>query len=65
MKIPTVKRTKSREVNTIKPKEPIKIISEEDIRKRVYEIYLRNDGSSSNELENWFYAERELKGYYK
>jgi Protein of unknown function (DUF2934). len=65
MKIPTVKRTKSREVNTIKPKEPIKIISEEDIRKRAYEIYLRNDGSSSSELENWLYAERELKGYYK
>lgn len=65
MKIPTIKRTKSREVNITKPKEPIKIISEEDIRKRAYEIYLRNDGSSSNELDNWFHAERELTGYYK
>jgi hypothetical protein len=46
-------------------KETEKIISEEDIRIRAFEIYQENDKSSSNELDNWFYAERELNGYYQ
>jgi hypothetical protein len=48
-----------------KPKETKKIISEEDIRNKAFEIYQENDNSSSNELDNWYYAERELSGYYK
>jgi hypothetical protein len=46
------------------PKEKNKIISKEDISNRAFEIYQENDHSSSNELDNWFYAERELNGYY-
>ena len=46
------------------PKKRKKIISKEDIRNRAFEIYQENDHSSSNELDNWFYAERELNGYY-
>jgi hypothetical protein len=46
-------------------KETEKIISEEDIRKRAFEVYLEDVNSSSNELDNWYYAERELNGYYK
>jgi hypothetical protein len=46
-------------------KETKKIISEEAIRKRALEIYLEDPNSSSNELDNWYYAERELNGYYK
>ena len=41
-----------------------KIISEADIRNRAFEIYQENDKSSFSELDNWFYAERELSGYY-
>jgi hypothetical protein len=46
-------------------KETKKIISEEDIRNRAFEIFQGNDNPSSNELDNWYYAERELNGYYK
>jgi len=46
-------------------KETKKIISEEDIRNRAFEIYQEDANSSSNELDNWYYAERELNGYYK
>lgn len=56
---------KSRDILTSKPKETKKIISEEDIRKRAFEIYQEDVNSSSNELDNWYYAERELTGYYK
>ena len=59
------KTKKSRHALTLTSKETKKIISEEDIRNRAFEIYLENDNSSSNELDNWFYAERELNGYYK
>jgi hypothetical protein len=61
----TINKTKkSREALTLTSKETKKIISEEDIRNRAFEIYQENDNSSSNELDNWFYAERELNGYY-
>jgi hypothetical protein len=45
---------------TPKSKETKKMISKEDIRSRAYEIYLRNETSSSNEMDNWLHAEREL-----
>ena len=61
----TINKTKrSRAALTSTSKETKKIISREDISKRAFEIYQENDNSSSNELDNWFYAERELKGYY-
>jgi len=47
------------------PKETKRIISDVDIRNRAFEIYQEDKNSSSSELENWFYAERELNGYYK
>jgi hypothetical protein len=56
---------KSRDVLASKSKETKKIISEEDIRNRAFDIYLENKNSSSTELDNWYYAERELSGYYK
>jgi hypothetical protein len=65
MKNSTTKTKKSRVVHTPNPKETTKIISEEDILSRAYEIYLSDDDSSSSEQDNWFYAERELKGIYK
>jgi hypothetical protein len=55
---------KSRNALTSIPKETKKIISQEDISNRAFEIYQENDSFSSNELDNWFYAERELNGYY-
>jgi Protein of unknown function (DUF2934) len=61
-----IKRTmKSRDVPTSPVKETKKVISEEDIRKRAFEIFQENDNPSSTELDNWYYAERELTGYYK
>jgi hypothetical protein len=56
---------KSRDVLASKSKETKKIISDEDIRNRAFDIYLENKNSSSTELDNWFYAEIELSGYYK
>jgi len=61
----TINKTKrSRGALTLTSEETKKIISEEEIRKRAFEIFQENDNSSSNELDNWFYAERELNGYY-
>jgi len=42
-----------------------KIISHEDIRNRAFELYQEDANPSSNELDNWYYNERELNGYYK
>ena len=62
----TISKTKkSKDALTLKSKETKKIITENDIRKRAFEIYQENPSSSSNELDNWYYAERELNGYYK
>jgi hypothetical protein len=62
----TISKTKrSRDVLSSKSRETKKIISEDDIRKRAFEIYQENVNSSSNEKDNWYYAERELNGYYK
>jgi hypothetical protein len=62
----TISKTKkSKDTLTLKSKEIKKIITEDDIRKRAYEIYQKNNNYSSNELDNWYFAERELRGYYK
>ena len=58
------KRKKSRDVLASTFKVARKIISEADIRTRAFEIYQENGNSSFNEQDNWFYAERELNGYY-
>jgi hypothetical protein len=58
------KTKKSRDDLTSKSKEAKKIIFEENIHNRVFDIYLENDNSSLNKLDNRFYAERELSGYY-
>jgi hypothetical protein len=62
-KINETKRRKKALTST--SQETKKIISEEDITKRAFEIYQEDVNSSSNELDNWYYAERELNGYYK
>jgi hypothetical protein len=56
-----VKTRKSREVLTAKSKKTKKMISEEDIRRRAFEIYQANGGSPHNEQDDWFRAERELR----
>jgi phosphotransacetylase len=62
----TISKTKkSRDALILKSKETKKIISEVDIRTSAFEIYQEDNNSSSNELDNWYYAERELNGYYK
>lgn len=42
-----------------------KLVTDEDIRNRAFEIYQENVNSPFNELDNWCYAERELNGYYQ
>jgi len=60
----TISKTKkSKDALTFKSKESKKLITEDDIRKRAFEIYQENHNSSSNELDNWYYAERELRGF--
>ncbi len=61
----TSKTKRSKDALTLKSKETERIISEDDIRRRAFEIYQENYSSSSNEKDNWYYAERELSGYYK
>jgi hypothetical protein len=58
------KTKKSRDDLTSKSKEIKKIIFDDNIRNRVFEVYLENDNSSLNKLNNRFYAERDLSGYY-
>ena len=57
-----IKRTKSTEVGTAKSGNARRIITGEDIRRRAFEIYQENGVFSQNELDNWFRAERELRG---
>ena len=62
----TVKKTTSKRViATSKPKVVKRKISEQDIRTRAFEIYKTNMNSTSNEMDNWLYAEKELKGKNK
>ena len=58
------KTKKSRDDLLSKSEETKKIISGENIRKRVFEVDRENYNSSLNKLDNLFYAERELSGYY-
>jgi len=60
-----VKTTKSREVHSAKSRKIRKVISEEDIRRRAFEIYQQNGVTSHSDLDDWLRAERELNGYYK
>jgi hypothetical protein len=60
MKNSDVKTRKKRESGTVKTGKVKRIVSDEDIRKRAYEIYLQNGVTSHNELDNWYKAEREL-----
>jgi hypothetical protein len=63
--VDTITKTKkSRDDLTSKSKETKKIIFEENILNRASEVYLENNNSSFNKLDNRFYAERELSGYY-
>ena len=57
------KTAKRRNVRETKSLITPKMITEDDIRKRAFEIYLEN-GGNSNEFENWLRAERELKGSF-
>ena len=63
-----VKTRKRREVRNSEPHETKSIIVErktitdDDIRRRAYEIYLENRDTQFDDLDNWLCAERELKG---
>ena len=59
-----MKIKKNRDDLTSKSKETKKIISEKNIYIRAFKVYRGNDNSSLNKLDNRFYAERELSGYY-
>ncbi|MGD0582950.1 MAG: DUF2934 domain-containing protein [Bacteroidales bacterium] len=59
-----VKTKKSKVDLTATSRGKKRIISDDDIRKRAYEIYKENDDPSCSELDNWYYAERELNGFY-
>ncbi len=62
----TVKKATSTRVGaTSKPKAAKRKISEQDIRTRAFEIYHSNTNSTSNEMDNWLNAEKELKGNIK
>jgi hypothetical protein len=65
MKTTVKKSKKSRDALTLTSKETKKIISEEDIRKRAFEISQEFFDPPFTDLDNWYYAERELNGYYK
>lgn len=55
-----IKTRKNKEVGKAKTETLKKTVTEDDIRKRAYEIYLQNGIASHNELDNWYKAEREL-----
>jgi hypothetical protein len=61
----TITKTKrSRDDLTSKSEGTKKIISEENIPHRAFVVYLENKNTSLNKLNNQFYAERDLSGYY-
>jgi hypothetical protein len=37
-------------------------VTEDDVRRRAYEIYLERGAAPGNELDDWLKAEMELKG---
>jgi hypothetical protein len=66
-----IKTKKRREVRNSKPHETNsvvverKTVTDEDIRRRAYEIYLENGDAPFDAMDNWLCAERELNGYYE
>lgn len=54
-----IKTRTRREVRSSKPKTSGKMITDEDICRRAYEIYLENGDDYSDDLDNWLNAERE------
>lgn len=54
---------KGRERTGIKPGKTKKVISDEEIRRRAFEIFQQNDVTYHNDLDDWFRAERELSGF--
>ena len=45
-----------------KTRQKSKDITDDDIRRRAYELYLESGDDWSDELDNWLNAERELRG---
>jgi hypothetical protein len=62
METTTVKTTRKRVVNSPRPIKTKRVVSDDDIRRRAYEIYRTNGISAHTELDDWLKAERELKG---
>jgi hypothetical protein len=58
------KTAKRKNVQIARPVSNVKIVTEDAIRQRAFEIYL-NNLDNSNEIENWLRAERELKEHFK
>jgi hypothetical protein len=56
-----IKKSRKSEVHSPESGKVQNRISDDDIRRRAYEIYLDGGGSLNNELDNWFRAERELR----
>jgi hypothetical protein len=54
------KTVKGRKVRNAKTVSDVKMVTDDAIRKRAFEIYL-NNGSNSNAFDNWIKAEKELK----
>jgi hypothetical protein len=63
MKNLMVKTSRREEVRNSEPYEIMRIVSEEDIRRRAYEIYLENRDTQFDDTDNWLCAERELMGF--
>jgi hypothetical protein len=63
METTKVKTVRSRKVNSLKSAIITKEITEDDIRRRAYEIYLDNTGLSHSELDDWLKAEKELRTF--
>lgn len=57
------KTRKDRKVQTDRSEKRPKLISQEDIRIRAFEIYQRNGNDTHNELADWLKAEAELRGF--
>jgi hypothetical protein len=63
METKVARTTKSRNVINSKPVKTRKLITEDDIRRRAYDIYLENIDDYNDPMEDWFRAERELREY--
>jgi len=62
----TLKKAAPRRVaSASKPKAANRKYSEQDIRNRAFEIYMANMNSTSDEIDDWLYAEKELMARIK